>query len=279
MGTSKSFRQSVVEKTKQQTWEFLGKTPRSILLDISSIVVAAAAKFFFGISAMNALIVEIIVDILAGSILFLIGLSVVNLIRAPRLVYYDQQKEIEKLRDKYERPPEIIIEPRAYPALGQPKFACLTLRNDSKTKDIVNLRVKLTSLEYIRDGSLGMLALDPNSLILNKVDRISANDEVKIDIAEDRDHRLTLLFDDDKSPTSISKINRQVIVKEESAFRVGVEISGMLEGGSVNTFPFTGNVALSKTLPDDLDKDVEFGLPFTISWVTFEKVNAPQSHG
>lgn len=168
MEPAESFRQAVCSEAKRNTWEFLGQTPRTFLLGIVSVIVVAIAKIGSGVSTMN-LLVEIALDIIVGSILFLLVTFAVNLVGAPRKLYYKQQEVINRrgkvtvgapstyaalahIRDDFllVRLPLIFNNVSDVPVVVQ--GLRLTLEQDGKRSPVLKFNQTVSKLDIAQEG-------------------------------------------------------------------------------------------------------------------------------
>jgi hypothetical protein len=156
---------------------------------------------------------------------------------------------------------------RSRPGKGQPKIACIKIDNESGS-DVTDLRVELKHLEYLRDDGYGTMAFDTSCIVLNKrVDRVAENSSIPIDIAEDIDHRIKFLFDDESSPRSLSKINREVQLGKITTFEIAVEVGGKFWGRAIQPpIKIKGCITLMK-LDMTNESERELGLENIISWI------------
>ncbi len=109
----KPFLRAIIDKAVQETRDQSSGSLKKIIFAIALFIMVAVSRYYIlGRSSAINFILETFVDSIVVGGMFLVVFFIINLLRAPRLLYYDKQKELNELKEKWESfplPSKLIV--------------------------------------------------------------------------------------------------------------------------------------------------------------------------
>jgi hypothetical protein len=140
MDEGRIFRARVWKKFWDETEKLFGTRLALLVVSIYSVTVGIARYYILGRSSALNFFLDLFVDSVLVGVLFIIFLSVINILRAPYLAGKELQKELERFE-----PSIIVLEPHHYDIPEPYKKAGILIRNN--TNESLDIVIELTDLK------------------------------------------------------------------------------------------------------------------------------------
>ncbi|MEW6029255.1 MAG: hypothetical protein ACOYZ8_05465 [Chloroflexota bacterium] len=179
MGKKTTYLRAVINKAVRETQRQFGGNVRKFMLAVALIITVAISRYFIlgRSSAMNFL-AELVVDSILVGGMFLFVLFLLNLLRAPRLIYYEQQNGTKVLEERIDELDKIIkrelvkasVNFEVYPRSSEGYASIKIFNNESR--DLTGCYVKLEEVfvtAYVPNDIVydGLEAINPNNYFIS----------------------------------------------------------------------------------------------------------------